>query len=544
MKGGARLVAPLPAHATRALAPGRILPAMDPATVYLVGAGPGDPSLITARGLRLLAAAEVVVYDHLVHPRLLRQAPADAERIDVGAAAPQPLEQDAINLLLVEKAREGKTVVRLKWGDPYVFDSGGKEALFLHEQGIRFEVVPGVTAPVAAPCYAGVPVTYPGAGDTLTFVRGHEDGISRARKIDWDTIARLDGTIVCYAGPRQLGGIVDALVGAGRSVKDWTAVISRGTLPRQDTFQGRLGELQQRLKETGTQKEPAVLVVGAVAGLREYLRWFDERPLFGKRVLVTRSREQAAEIVEKLEDLGAEAIEAPTVRIAPPVDYGPLDQACASASGFDWIVFTSANGAEAFMRRLLAGNGDVRALRGPRLCAVGSGTADRLARWGLKADFVPAEFRPDTIRDGLRARGSVDQARVLIPRADIARDVLAEELRKAGAEVTEVVAYRTLQEPVLRDLAGRDIYRMLLDGQVDVVAFTSASTVHNFARVVGEDQAADLLRQTVVACIGPVTAAAAQQLHIEPTVIAKDFSVAGLVDAVLEHYASAVTEPR
>jgi uroporphyrinogen III methyltransferase/synthase len=510
---------------------------MDPATVYLVGAGPGDPSLITVRGLRLLTAAEVVVYDHLVHPRLLRRARPDAERIDVGAAAPQPLEQDAISLLLAEKAREGKSVVRLKWGDPYVFDSGGKEALFLHEQGIPFEVVPGVTAPVAAPCYAGVPVTYPGAGDTLTFVRGHEDGSSRAPKVDWSTIARLDGTIVCYAGPRQLGGVVDALVAAGRSVKDWTAVISRGTLPRQETVQGHLGELQQRLKEPGAQREPAILVVGAVAGLRDHLRWFDARPLFGKRVLVTRSREQAGELVEKLEDLGAEAIEAPTVHIAPPADYGPLERACANASEYDWIVFTSANGAEALMRRLLAGDGDVRSLRGPRLCAVGSGTAERLARWGLKADFVPAEFRPDAIRDGLKARGQVEKARVLIPRADIARDALAEELRKSGADVTEVVAYRTVQQPVLRDPAGRDIYRMLLDHQVDVVVFTSASTLHNFARVLGEEQTADLLRQTVVACIGPVTAAAARQLQIEPAVIATDYSIDGLVGAVLQHYA-------
>jgi uroporphyrinogen III methyltransferase/synthase len=515
----------------------RILPAMNPATVYLVGAGPGDPSLITARGLRLLSAAEVVVYDHLVHPRLLRRARPEAERIDVGAAAPQPLEQDAISLLLAEKAREGKVVVRLKWGDPFVFDSGGKEALFLHEQGIPFEVVPGVTAPVAAPCYAGVPVTYPGAGDTLTFVRGHEDGTSRAPKVDWNTIARLDGTIVCYAGPRQLAGIVDALVAAGRSSKDWTAVISRGTLPRQDTVQSRLGELQQRLKETGTQKEPAVLVVGAVAGLRDHLRWFDARPLFGKRVLVTRSLEQAGELVERLEDLGAEAIEAPTVRIAPPADFGPLDHACANASQYDWIVFTSANGAEAFMRHLLAGDGDVRSLQGPRLCAVGPGAAERLARWGLKVDFVPAEFRPDAIRDGLRARGSLDHARILIPRADMSRDVLADELRKSGAEVTEVAAYRTAQEPVLRDLSGRDIYRMLLEHKIDVVVFTSASTVHNFARAIGEDQAADLLQQTVVACIGPVTAAAAQQLQIKVTVTARDYTIGGLVDAVVAHYA-------
>jgi uroporphyrinogen III methyltransferase/synthase len=509
---------------------------MKPATVYIVGAGPGDPSLVTVRGLRCLSGADVVVHDHLVHPRLLRAARPDAERIDVGAAAPQSLEQEAISLLLAEKAREGKSVVRLKWGDPYVFDSGGKEALFLHEQGIRFEVVPGVTAPVAAPCYAGVPVTYPGAGDTLTFVRGHEDGSSRPPRIDWDAVARLDGTIVCYAGPRQLSAVDDALIAAGRSTKDWTAVVTRGTLPRQDTYQGRLGELQQRLRDSSLQKEPAILVVGAVAGLREHLRWFDERSLFGKRVLVTKSREQAGELIEKLEDLGAEAVEAPIVRIAPPADFGPLDEACAQAGTYDWLVFTSANGAESFMRRLLAGAGDVRSLHGPLLCAVGAGTASRLARWGVKADIAPGEFRADTIRDAMRSRGAIDQAKVLIARADIARDVLADELRKSGAEVTEVVAYRTVHEPVLRDQRGRDIYRLLLDRQIDVALFTSPSMVQNFAEVIGKDQAADLLGSLVVACIGPVTAAAALSLNISPAVVAKDFTIAGLVQAVVDHF--------
>lgn len=510
---------------------------MEPATVYIVGAGPGDPSLITVRGLRYLAAADVVVHDHLVHPRLLRRSRPDAERIDVGAAAPQPLEQEAINLLLAEKAREGRSVVRLKWGDPYVWDSGGKEALFLHEQGIRFEVVPGVTAALASLSYAGVPVTYPGAGDTLTFVRGHEDGQSRPPKVDWDAVAGLDGTIVCYASPRQLAGVVDALLAAGRSPKDWTAVVTRGTTPRQNTLHGELAEVQQKLHESGGQKDPAVLVVGAVAGLRDHLRWFDERPLFGKRVLVAKSREQAAELVEKLEELGAEAIEAPLVRIAPPADYAPLDEACARAGSYDWIIFTSANGAESFMRRLLAGPGDVRSLHGPRICAVGSGTSERLARWGLKVDLKPAEFRADAIRDALRTRGPIEKSRVLIPRADIAHDVLADELRKAGADVTEVVAYRTLQEQVLRDQRGRDIYRLLLDRQIDVVLFTSASMVQNFADLMGEEQAADLLAPTVVACIGPVTAAAAEQLHIAATIVPTEYTLPGLVQAVVEHFA-------
>lgn len=511
---------------------------MQPATVYIVGAGPGDPSLITVRGAKCLASADVVVYDHLVHPRLLRRAPADAERIDVGAAAPQPSQQDAISLLLVEKAREGRTVVRLKWGDPYVFDSGGKEALFLHEHGIPFEVVPGVTAPVAAPCYAGVPVTYPGAGDTLIFVRGHEDGSSRAPKVDWPAVARVDGTLVCYAGPRQALGLVDALLAAGRSPRDSVALVSRGTLPRQETVIAELAELQARLRNGHPQKEPAVLVVGRVAGLREHLRWFDARPLFGKRVLVTRSREQSGELVERLEELGAEAIEAPAMRIAPPADFGPLDQACAQAGRYDWIVFTSPNGVEAFMRRLLAGPRDVRSLAGPRLCAVAPGTAERLERWGIKVDLQPAEFRADAILDALRGFGPIEGRSFLLPRADIPLDVLAGELRLAGGNVTEVVAYRRVQEPLQREEAGLDIYRMLLERQIDVVLFTSASTVHNLANALGEEQASDLLRSTTVACIGPVTAAAARDMDIEPTLVSGDYSIPGLVQAVVHHYAT------
>lgn len=513
---------------------------MYPATVYIVGAGPGDPSLITVRGLRLLAQAEVVVYDHLVHPRLLRQARPDAERIDVGAAAPQALAQEAINLLLVEKAREGKRVVRLKWGDPFVFDSGGKEALFLHEQRVPFEVVPGITAPVASPCYAGVPITYPGAGDTVTFVRGHEDGGNRPIKVDWDALARLDGSIVCYAGSRQLPDMIDALLASGRSPKEWAAIVWRGTLPQQSTLHGTLADLQQALKREEPEREGGILVVGAVAGLREHLRWFDARPLFGKRVLVTRSREQAGELIERLEDLGADAIEAPSIRIAPPADYGPIDEACARAGTFDWIVFTSANGVDHFMRRLLAGPLDVRALKGPRLCAIGPATAERLARYGLKVDLMPVEYRAEAVVEAITAAGSVGGRRILLPRADIARELLADELRRAGAEVTEVAAYRTLKaSPV--DAGGLDIYKMLLDGAIDVVMFTSASTVRNFAQSMGEEQAADLLRTTVVACIGPVTAEAAERLDIHPTVMPSEYTIPALVDAIVQHFRQPAT---
>ena len=255
----------------------------------------------------------------------------DAEKIDVGVAAPQPLEQEAICYLLAEKSREGKTVARLKWGDAFVFDRGGAEALFLHEQGVRFDVVPGVPAGIAVPSYAGIPITYPGGGDTLTFVRGHEDEGKARPSVDWDSLARLDGTIVCYAGPQQLPVILSALLSHGRPGEDSAAIIYDGTLPTQETITGTINELVDITKDS-EERRPGILVVGRVVGLREHLRWFDSRPLFGKRVLVTRQREQAVELSERLEEMGAEAIEAPMIRIVPPDDYGPLDEACARVS--------------------------------------------------------------------------------------------------------------------------------------------------------------------------------------------------------------------
>lgn len=502
--------------------------------VYLIGAGPGDPGLISARGLRCLAAADVVLYDHLVHPRLLRHAKPDAEQIDVGIAAPQPLDQEAICYLLAEKAREGKMVARLKWGDPFVFDRGGQEALFLHEQGVRFEVVPGIPAAVGVPSYAGVPVTYPGGGDTLTFVRGHEDESRTVPEVDWASLAKLSGTVVCYAGAKQLPRILDALLANGWSPDEAAAVVYDGTLPNQRTIAGTLQEIARATRQPG-HRRPAILVVGRVAALREHLRWFDVRPLYGKRILVTRSREQAGELVELLESLGAEPIEAPLIRIAPPEDYGPMDEACAEVSGFDWVAFTSANGVDAFMARLRAGPGDIRDLKGVRLCAIGPATAERVARHGIRVDLTPLEYRAEAVVQALRASGDLQGKRILLPRADIARELLADELRKSGAEVTEVTAYRT----VLAELGAEgepDVYRMLLEKRIDVVTFTSASTVRNFVRIFGPEPAADLLSNTLVASIGPVTAEAASQHNIKTSIMPANYTIPGLVDAIVEHF--------
>ena len=501
--------------------------------VYLIGAGPGDPGLITVRGQQCLAAADVVIYDHLVHARLLRQARPQAETIDVGVAAPRPLEREAICYLLAEKAREGKTVARLKWGDPFVFDSGGTEALFLHEQGVPFEVVPGVPAGIGGPSYAGIPISYPGGGDTLTFVRGHEDdGKARPAVVDWASLARLDGTIVCYTGPERLPHIVSALVSHGRSPDDAAALVYNGTRPTQETWTGTLDELAKRAKHSADRR-PAVLIIGRVVALREHLRWFDERPLFGKRVLVTRPREQAAELVDQLESMGAEAIEAPMIRILPPEDYGPLDAACRDVSTFNQIVFSSANAVESFVERLLAGPGDLRDLKGVKLAAVGPATAERLQRYGLRVDITPVEQRAESLLQAIVATGDVRGLRVLLPRADIGREIVAEELRKQGAEVTEVVAYRTA---VAESDGDPDIYRMLLEHRLDVVTFTSPSAVRNFVKALGKEPAVDLLRTTIVASIGPITAEAATQHKIQTTIMPPHHTVPALVRAIVDHF--------
>jgi uroporphyrinogen III methyltransferase/synthase len=503
--------------------------------VYLIGAGPGAPDLISARGLRCLQAADVVIYDHLVHPRLLHEAGPAAERIDVGSAAPERIDQEAICYLIGEKAREGKLVARLKWGDPFVFDRGGVEALFLHEQNIPFEVVPGVPAGIGVPAYAGIPITYPGGGDTVTFVRGHEAQGREPARVDWKALASLEGTIVCYAGPRQLPKMLEALLSNGRPADESAAIIVNGTMPSQQTTTGTLQELARTLREQG-QSAPALLVVGAVAGLRNHLRWFDARPLFGRRVLVTRSREQAGELVELLEARGAEAIEAPLIAIVPPDDYSALDKACAHAGHYDWIVFTSANGAHAFMERLMSGPHDVRALAGAKLCAVGPGTAARLTRHGLKVDLVPEDHRAEGVVWAMKEQGSLKGQQVLFPKADTARDVVPEELRAAGAMVDEVVAYRTV---TAESDAHLDIYRQLLDRRIDVVTFSSASAVRAFVAIYGDEQAADLLNHTLVATIGPVTADAAARYQIHPSIVPSSSTMPALVDAIVAHFRTA-----
>ena len=502
--------------------------------IYFVGAGPGDPGLLTVRGLECLRRADVIIHDPEVPPGILQRARPDAELIDVGHGNSQDGAQAAVSYLLADKAREGKEVVRLKWGDPFVFERGAEEALFLREQQVRYEVVPGVPASIAVPAYAGVPVTYPGGGDTLLLVRGFEEDNRALPDIDWASAARLDGTVLTYLKPQQVPRVIDAMIGAGWSPDTQAVFVQNGTLPTQETTNGSIASLRDALAQS-SRGAAGVLIVGRVVNFREHLRWFDTRPLFGRRVLITRPRAQAAELSDRLAALGAEPVEAPMIRVVAPDDPGPLQAAAAEPEAFDWIIFTSANAVQAFMAALLHGNRDVRSLKGPLLCAVGSGTAEKLHEYGIKVDLVPDEFRAESVVAALAPTGSLNAARILLPRADIGREVIADALREQGAAVTEVIAYRTVLDDSHED-TGPDVYKMLLEGRLDVVTFTSPSAVRNFARLYGDEQVTDLLRNTAVATIGPVTTEAATQIGINVNIQPDTYTIPALVDAIAAHF--------
>lgn len=501
--------------------------------VSVIGAGPGDPGLISVQGLRLLSLADVVIYDSAV-ANLLRWARADAEKIEAGAPAEGSMQQDALSMLIADKAREGLSVARLKWGDPFVFDSGAKEAMFLHEQRIPFDVVPGIPASVGASAYAGIPLTYPGSGDAVVLLRGSEGGPNALPDVDWGALARLDGTIVCDVRGQLGGAILKALVDHGRAEDAPAALIYAGTLTSQRTIGGTIADLRAHLADGGDATD-ATLIVGEVAGLRDHLRWFDERPLFGRRIIITRSRDQARELAEELEQLGAQTIEAPIFQTAAAEDTEAIDRAAASIDGYQWAIFTSANSVTRFFSALLSGPRDLRALGNVKICAIGPNTADRLGARGIKPNLVMSEVRIDDIVDAISDSGSLATQRVLVVRPDFLRDSLATQLARQGATVTDLIAYTTVSASS-ESAEAQHIYKQLLEGRVDAVTFTSPTAVHQFASLIGSEQAADLLNTTVVAALGPVTAEAAEQLGIKAQIVPLAFTIDGLVSALVAHF--------
>ncbi|MFA5802594.1 MAG: uroporphyrinogen-III C-methyltransferase [Thermoleophilia bacterium] len=501
--------------------------------VYLVGAGPGDPGLFTLKGVECMRRADVIVYDYLAGKPLLGYARPDAELIYVGKkGGDHTMKQPDINQVLVDKGLEGNIVTRLKGGDSFIFGRGGEEALALQEAGVSFEVVPGISSAYAVPAYAGIPVTHRNVTTDVAFITGHEDPTKAESHIKWDKLSTGVGTLVFLMGVKNLPFIVKNLTDNGRDPETPVALIRWGTTPRQETLTGKLSNIVELVKERGF-KAPAITIVGEVVKLREKLHWFEDRPLFGKRVVVTRSRAQASDLVDQLRELGAIPVEFPTIKVVDPVEgYAALDAAIAKLRGsdrpaYDWAVFTSVNGVEKFFERL-AQTGDVRDLKGLKLGAIGPATAAALKQRGLKLDFVPPEYRAEAIVDGLLEMG-IKGSRVLIPRAKEAREVLPEKLAEAGAEVEVVTAYET----ILDDSGAEDMKDMLMSGEIDIITFTSSSTVKNFVQLLDGFDFSALPANVTIASIGPVTADTARDLGLNVDLEADEYTIPGLVRALV-----------
>ena len=500
-----------------------------PQVVSLVGAGPGDPDLITIGGAARLAQADCIIYDRLANPALLSHARPDAELIYAGKLPDRhTLTQDEINALLVEKARAGLRVVRLKGGDPFVFGRGGEEAEALIAAGLTFEVLPGVTSAIAAPAYAGIPVTHRALASSFAIVTGHEDPAKDATSIDWARLSTGVDTLVFLMGTGRLEEIARRLVEHGRAPSTPAAVIEWGTLPRQRTVTATLDTIAAAVREAGIEP-PAVTVVGEVVGLRHHLRWFDRRPLFGQRILVTRTREQASELSRVLAAQGADSIELPTIEIVPSHDPHQLARTIDDlrTSAYGWVVFTSANAVRLFAAHLRDAGLDARAFARSRIAAIGPGTADALTAVGLRVDIVPERFVAESLLEVLSPRVLRGQ-RVLLPRAEDARDVLVEGLTALGAVVDDLKLYRS-EVPKHSDADG---LRRLRGGEIDIVTFASSSSVRNLIAMLDGDTSP--LHQTQIAAIGPITAQAVRDAGLQVAIMADQYTMEGLVSALIQ----------
>lgn len=496
--------------------------------VYLVGAGPGDYKLISIKAVEYIQEADTIVYDRLADDRLLAYARPDVELIYVGkASSAHTMRQEDINQLLVDKAKAGKKVVRLKGGDPFVFGRGGEEALKLVENNLPFEIVPGITSAISVPAYAGIPVTHRGVATSFAVITGHEDPTKGESSMKWDKLATGVDTLVFLMGVENLPYITSRLIENGRPASTPAAVIRWGTKPEQQVLVTTVGQAAEDVAKQGI-KPPAIFIVGDVVNLREELAWFDQRPLFGKTVLVTRAREQASALTAKLEALGAQCIEAPAIKIVPPDSYAALDQAIQELNTYQWLILTSVNGVDYFFNRLAEAGGDARALAGIKVAAIGIQTAERLKNYGIRADIIPAEFRAEGIIEALTGKIETGM-KVLIPRALVARDILPEKLTEMGAVVDVVPAYQT----VTAATDGNRLAEKIAAGKIDLITFTSSSTVTNLLNILGP-QGAELVSKTKTACIGPITAGTCLENGIKPDVIAEEFTIGGLVAAIRE----------
>lgn len=484
-------------------------------TVYLVGAGPGDPGLITRAGAEALAKADVVVYDRLASPALLGLTRDGAELVYVGKASSRhTYTQEQINGLLADRALQGHTVCRLKGGDPFVFGRGGEEAAYLRERGVPFVVVPGISSSIGGPAYAGIPVTDRSCASSFAVITGHEDPAKPESALDWQGIANGADTLVFLMGLANLPTISAQLIAHGRSAATPAAAIQEATTPRQKVVTGTLADIAEKVS-LAKLESPVITVVGQVVGLRDKLAWFDNRPLFGKRILVTRAREQASELCRLLADAGAEPIEAPAIRIEK---LPPADDLLTRLQKADWIVFTSANGLPALLEQISTLGADIRALGKAKIAAIGPATAESIRSRGLRVDFVPGRFVAESAAEEFP---SPEGKHILIARALEARDVLPDELEKRGAAVDVAAVYRTLAEDDgLPDLSG-----------IDAITFASSSTVRSFRQKYPGD-----IKGPVIACIGPVTAQTAREMGLSVDVEPEEFTIPALVEALIRHF--------
>jgi uroporphyrinogen III methyltransferase/synthase len=495
------------------------------AKVYLVGAGPGDPGLITVQGRACIQKADVIIYDYLASPALLKYARKSAELIYVGKkGGDHTLSQDQINALIVEKAKSGGIICRLKGGDPYIFGRGGEEAEVLFKAGISFEIVPGVTSAIAAAAYAGIPLTHRKLASTLAFVTGHEDPAKEETGIDWSSLAAGIGTLVFFMGVKNLPNITKRLIDHGKPPDTPVALIRWGTTPHQQTVSGTLATIVEKARAADL-KAPAIIVVGDVVNLRQSLKWFENRLLLGKRIVVTRARQQASDLVRLLSDQGAECLEYPTIKIMPAKNPELLKQAVERLAAYDWIVFTSVNGVIYFFEQLFAAGKDVRALGRMQTAAIGPATAGRLLEFGLNSDQAESV---------VEAFGKVKLKgkKILLPRAAEARPILPQELKKMGATVDEIPAYETLKAVESTD----DLVQKLKDNHIDLITFTSSSTVKNFKALLPAENFTKLIQGVTIASIGPITSDTAKELGFDVHITAESYTIPGLVEAILHYY--------
>lgn len=499
---------------------------MNKGKVYLIGAGPGDVGLMTLKGKHIIEIADAIVYDRLANPRLLNFARNDAEFIYVGKTPDHhTLKQPEINELLAKLAKEGKTVARLKGGDPFVFGRGGEEGERLRQEDLPFEVIPGITSAIAVPAYAGIPVTHRSLTSTFTVITGHEDPTKDDSQINWKRLAEDPGTLIFLMGVGRLSQIVEALVSNGKSAQTPIALIRWGTRPEQLVVTGTLENIENEVSRAGL-TSPAIIIIGDVVTMRDTLTWFEDKPLFGKRILVTRAREQASVLSEQIEALGGEALEAPMISVREPENKTPLQDAIQTIESYDWIIFTSVNGVKFFFDEMKQLKRDIRALGQTKICAIGPKTKALLEDKGLFVEAMPEVFRAEAVAELLKEKMDTP-GKILLPRSNLGREVLVSELQKLGHSVNDVVSYETVRS----DFPGTSLKEYLKEKTIQIITFTSSSTVKNFMDLIDHDLS--LVQGVTIASIGPITSETAQKLGLTVDIEAETYTISGLIDAII-----------